>query len=91
MVIKSPTFPVPLKVGVVSLVLPLVTTPVTGATSSVMIGAAGCAGGVLSTVRVKLADGIPVLPATSVAVAVNLCGPSASEVGVNVQCRLAVR
>ena len=39
----------------------------------------------MSTVRVKLADGIPVLPAASVAVAVNLCGPSGSAFGgVNV-------
>lgn len=76
----------PLKVGVVSLVMPLVMMPVIGLTSSVMVGGSGFAGGRLSTVSVKPADGIPVLPATSVAVAVNLCGPSGSgPVGVYVQ------
>ena len=78
----------------VSLVMPLVIMPVIGLASSVMVGGSGFVGGRLSTVSVKPADGIPVLPATSVAVAVNLCGPSVSNVGVKVQvpfgCTVAV-
>src|SRR4051812_12620662 len=46
--------------------------------SGVMPAITGAAGAVVSTVTAKAADALPLLPATSVAVAVRLCAPAAS-------------
>src|SRR5688572_12197843 len=79
---------VPVRAGVVSLVLPPLTmTPVVGAKSSVALAMTGAiAGAVVSTVKPKAPLGALVLPAASVAVAVKLWLPSPSGVvGVKLQ------
>ena len=77
----DPASAVPLRVGCASLVSPPLATGV-GAlpTSSRMLVSTGSAGGVVSIVRLKLADDTLVLPAASVAWAVKLCAPVASVV-----------
>ncbi|TYZ39116.1 hypothetical protein C2U33_25580, partial [Ralstonia solanacearum] len=72
---------VPVSVGVASLVLPPeVSTPVTGATSSVTLATTGVAGAAVSTVSVNAEVAVLTLPAASVAVAVRLWLPSARAV-----------
>ncbi|MNC19808.1 hypothetical protein D3C75_677470 [compost metagenome] len=72
-VMVSPAVPVPEKVGVVSLVLPLLAmVPSPRDTSSVTVGMPGVAGIEESTVNVKPADGRPTLPTGSVATAVSV-------------------
>ncbi|NKA06560.1 hypothetical protein GO279_04780 [Ralstonia solanacearum] len=72
---------VPVSVGVASLVLPPeVSTPVTGATSSVTLATTGVAGAAVSTVSVNAEVAVLTLPAASVAVAVKLWLPSARAV-----------
>lgn len=75
-----PASAVPLKVGVLSLVVLL-------AAGLLMTGAAGA---VLSMVNARVVDAVPVLPVASVAVAVMLCAPALiALVGVQVQLPLA--
>ncbi|HAT8015848.1 TPA: hypothetical protein GF715_24685 [Citrobacter rodentium NBRC 105723 = DSM 16636] len=85
-VIMLPFSPLPLKVGVVSLVLPpLAMMPVCGSLSSVAEVMVGTSGAVVSTTTSNAADGALTLPAASVAVMVRLCLPSPSaSVGVKV-------
>lgn len=72
-----PISPVPLKVGVVSFVAPLLPMlPITGATLSLISGASGCAGGWVSRVTEKTPEVGLLLPAASVAVAVRMFNPS---------------
>ena len=74
---------VPVTVGVVSLVL----------LASAGVESTGAAGGVVSTVKVLVAESTLVLPAASVAVALTECDPSLSdeaEVKVQLPAPLAV-
>ncbi len=68
-----PFSPVPVTVGVVSLVLPPAAMP-----STLLIS--GISGSWLSTVTVMVSDTTEALPAASVAMTVKLCDPSASGV-----------
>ena len=65
---------VPLKVSVLSLVMPSPTVPLS-VVNEAIVGAAGAA---MSMVTLSAADATPVLPAASVAVAVRLWLPLAS-------------
>ena len=81
MVTISPSFPVPLRVGVVSRVLPPPVRAVSPVPSglTVMSGIAGVAGATLSTTRLKVLE-TAVLPAASLTVAVRACVPLPSGV-----------
>ena len=77
-----PFSPLPLKVGVVSLVLPpSLMMLVCGSLSSVAEVMVGTSGAVVSTTTSNAADGALTLPAASVAVMVRLWLPSPSAVG----------
>ena len=65
---------VPVRVSVLSLVMPSPTVPLS-VENEAMLGAAGA---VVSIVTLSAAEAAPVLPAASVAVAVRLCAPLAS-------------
>ena len=71
----SPATPVPVIVGVVTLVMPSPATPLSlaGARTSA-VGAGGIA---VSMASDSAAEGAETLPATSVWVAARLCGPAA--------------
>ena len=84
----APASAVPLSVGCASLVNPPLATGVAALpTSSRMLVSTGSAGGVVSTVRLKLVDDTLVLPAASVACAVKLCAPAVSG-GVSTMLQL---
>ena len=79
----SPSAPVPVITGVVTLVRSSPTAPVS------LAGVQGqrrrCAGAVVSMVTTNGADGTEMLPAASVSVAVRLCGPLVSALVVTDQ------
>ena len=74
-----PASAVPVKVGVLSLVTPSPDPPVSLAAVRAMEGAAG---GVVSIVMFSALETAETLPKESVALAVILCGPSASVLTV---------
>ena len=78
----SPTAPVPVRVGWLSLVVwPLVSGPVPGPTSSITAPIAGVPGAVRSTVTLAAGERPLVWP-LRVAVTSKVCSPSPSAAGV---------